>query len=51
VLACTRYETPDLPDLNKKSFSHEEILQKQKEIRKKIKAMEREHHQESRSDA
>jgi hypothetical protein len=38
VVACSRYETPELPNLDKKSFSVEEILQKQQEIRKRISA-------------
>jgi hypothetical protein len=36
--ACSRYETPELPNLDKESFSTEEILQKQQEIRKRISA-------------
>jgi hypothetical protein len=38
VVACSRYETPELPNLDKESFSTEEIMQKQQEIRKRISA-------------
>jgi hypothetical protein len=37
LISCSRYQTPELPDLNKKSFSSEKILQKQKELDAKIK--------------
>ncbi|MDR0968864.1 MAG: hypothetical protein LBL99_04530 [Holosporaceae bacterium] len=36
ITACSSYETPDLPDLNKESFSTDEILQKEKELKEKI---------------
>jgi hypothetical protein len=34
--ACSRYETPDLPDLDRKSFSSEEIFEKQNELKKRV---------------
>ncbi|MDR0632470.1 MAG: hypothetical protein LBF54_04550 [Holosporaceae bacterium] len=37
LIACSRYQTPELPDLEKKTFSSEEIWQKQKELEEKIK--------------
>ncbi|MDR2107443.1 MAG: hypothetical protein LBO73_02915 [Holosporaceae bacterium] len=39
LTACSARNSPDLPDLNRKSFSEEEILQKQKELTKKIKGI------------
>jgi hypothetical protein len=39
ILACSRYATPELPDLDKKSFSTEEILEKQKKIRERVAAI------------
>ncbi|MDR1983026.1 MAG: hypothetical protein LBQ08_04515 [Holosporaceae bacterium] len=42
LTSCSQYETPDLPPLNKKSFSSEEILNKQKELRKKINSLSKE---------
>ncbi|MDR2646228.1 MAG: hypothetical protein LBC04_03595 [Holosporaceae bacterium] len=38
VVACSRYETPELPNLDKESFSTEEILRKQREIKELIRA-------------
>ncbi|MDR2157926.1 MAG: hypothetical protein LBO02_01255 [Holosporaceae bacterium] len=37
LVTCSRYETPDLPDLDRKSFSSEKFLQQQKELMAKIK--------------
>jgi hypothetical protein len=38
--ACSKYQTPDLPDLQRESFSSEEIFQKQMELEKKIRELE-----------
>ncbi|MDR2068067.1 MAG: hypothetical protein LBP41_03710 [Holosporaceae bacterium] len=34
--SCSRYETPDLPDLDSKSFSYEEVMQKQTFLKKRV---------------
>ncbi|MDR2782113.1 MAG: hypothetical protein LBB21_06730 [Holosporaceae bacterium] len=36
LASCSRYKTPDLPDLQKETFSTEDILQKQKELEERI---------------
>jgi hypothetical protein len=36
LTCCSRYVTPKLPDLDQKSLSHEEILRKQEELKKRV---------------
>ncbi|MDR0678162.1 MAG: hypothetical protein LBF44_01330 [Holosporaceae bacterium] len=39
LISCSQYKTPSLPSLDEKSFSGEEILQKQKELKEKIRSL------------
>ncbi|MDR3187284.1 MAG: hypothetical protein LBT63_02560 [Holosporaceae bacterium] len=34
--SCSRYEAPSLPDLNRKSFSYDDVMQKQIVLKKRI---------------
>jgi hypothetical protein len=40
LTACSEYKTPNLPELDRKSFSHEEIIHRQKKIKEKIKEID-----------
>jgi hypothetical protein len=42
LAACSAQEPPDLPDLNRQSFSEDEILQKCDELTKKAKVLDSE---------
>jgi hypothetical protein len=37
LIACSRHETPELPDLDRKTFSTEKVLQQREELMQKIK--------------
>ncbi|MDR3179744.1 MAG: hypothetical protein LBT70_02490 [Holosporaceae bacterium] len=41
-LSCASDKTPELPDLDTKSFSYEEMMQKQNELKQKAMAIKKE---------